>query len=307
MGSLSRISSAPRYKRQTFVYSLRLSDQSSQIGVWLSLVRSGGLERECYFSWLSAISPNLPQFAGILRVNTMQELIKAVKTATPDRMAPPQRFFYYGKGKTLRRDNTFQDFRMVENNQKGNINAVQHVWTDTKKAESAFKALISGDRRLRVEFTNAAGAYPGNIAIRGQEDRPLENRPFKQFLMFAARLHETSAENVSVAIRVVNGYLQHWVYGGGTSAYFCELIKSTEWHIVQIDLGDSTNWTRFDSDGNPEGPSVPGFECICSVVLEVGGGSVNSSRPGAGTGVLEIGPLVVLDDVSHYEKYLPSN
>jgi hypothetical protein len=230
-----------------------------------------------------------PEFKGNVLVHTAYNLIDQIKRMPKDGPAEfPQCLYYYGSDKVLRTDAVFQDFKVVPQTQAGNINALQHIWADAFKKSTL--TAETENNTLRLTFNNARGGYPCNVAVRGQGDIPTINRPFKPYLAFAARL-PGSGPPVSVAVRVVNGFMQHWVYGTGVSAYRCEEIKSPQWDLVSIKLAETT-WQRFESDGNPDGPSLPDFHCICSVVLEIG--SCEGSRPGPGSGSIEVGPIVLL-------------
>jgi len=58
---------------------------------------------------------------------------------------------------------------------------------------------------------------------------------------------------------------------------------------------------RFESDGNPNGPAMPSFDCICAVILEIG--REGNDRPdGIGTAIVDVGPMILLDDVSDYDR-----
>ena len=216
--------------------------------------------------------------------------------------------FWYGAGKTLRRGNVFQDFRTIQRAKRGNVNAVQYLWADTSAGSEIQARIIEKESTLRVRFSTADDSYASNTAIRGKDESPLLNEPYRRYLIFGVRLCEEVPEQaspVSVAVRLVNGFLQHWVYGTGASSYICEPVENTSWKIVRVDLTDKTSWRRFESDGNPEGPLLPEFESVCSVILEVGIQGTN--RPDRqGKGAIEIGPIVLLDNESDYSSFLPA-
>jgi hypothetical protein len=127
--------------------------------------------------------------------------------------------------------------------------------------------------------------------------------------VFGAKLvlaDEEKQPPVGIAVRLVNGLLQHWIYGTGASAYICKSIDSQrDWSFFSVDLTDKHHWRRFESDGNPSGPETANFECICSVIIEIG--RLGRERPNAeGTAVIDVGPIVLLDDPDDYPKYLPA-
>jgi hypothetical protein len=217
--------------------------------------------------------------------------------------------FYYGPGKNIRAGTVFQDFRTVPGAKKGNVNAVQYLWADTGAGSEVYARVLKDQPVLKVNFKAAPNSYPCNVAIRGKEEAPLLNEPSRKYLTFRARLSDETVAGptpVAVAIRVVNGLLEHWVYGTGASAYICEPILSSTWQTVRVDLSDVSSWRRFESDGNPATRSPANFDCICSVILEIGRQGTN--RPDReGEGTVEIGPLVLLDNDSEYELHFPNS
>lgn len=220
----------------------------------------------------------------------------------------PYAAFYYGKGKLPRNGPVFQDFRTVERVKKGNVNVVQYLWADSSAGSEIQAKVVKGQPVVRVQVTTAGDSYPCNIAIRGKDESPLLNEPRRKLLVFAVRLCDARSQDgmpVCIAIRVVNGLLQHWVYGTGATTYICEQVRnSNEWTVLSVDLQDAASWRRFESDGNPDGLDEANFDCICSVVLEIG--IQGSTRPDRqGTAVVDIGPIVLLDDKDDYAPYMP--
>ena len=219
-------------------------------------------------------------------------------------------FFVYGKGKVPRMGPVFQDFETVEPGKKGNVNPVHHLWADSRggKVEAS---IIKGSthNQLRVKATTTKnGVYPCNVGIRGKDESPLLIEPSTRYLVFGIRLAGPADANtrpVSIAVRIVNGMLQHWSYATGPSAYICEEVREArDWTVVSVDLHDPRSWYKFDSDGNPGGPPTASFETICSVVLELGRQGANRPDSG-GTAFVDIGPLVVLANKSDYGQYVP--
>lgn len=228
-----------------------------------------------------------------------------------------QRFFYYGSAKDTRVGyDDFQDFGKVT---KKVGNPVQYLWADVVGPNTIQARIPEGRGSLFVAFDNSEGRWPGNIAIRGSEDRPYLNVRARRYLVFRVRSldEDENRPDVAVAVRIVNGYAQHWMYARNPKQYICTRITGTKWTRVAIDLADKDQWHRFDSDGNPGGPSTIDFGCICSVVLEFGkppedppsADSKKTVRPLAGTGSkgnVEIGPLCLFDELDEYdEKYPP--
>lgn len=214
--------------------------------------------------------------------------------------------FYYGRRKTPNHGEIFQDFATVTEVEKGNVNAVQYMWADTTAGNEIIAKVRKS--RLWVKVTTASSSsYPSNVAIRAKDETPIVNEPHKKYLIFGVRLTEDlpiDDASVGIGVRVVNGFLQHWVYRSG-EVDFCEPIESASWKLMNIDLSNSDSWREFESDGNPAGPRPASFDCICSVVIEIGRRGPNRPDP-KGTSAVEIGPLVLLDDENEYWKYLPS-
>jgi hypothetical protein len=208
--------------------------------------------------------------------NKIEEAPKTTSIDTAKNVDCPYGLFYYGPRKSLRHEDVFQDFVIVRNVPQGNVNAVQWLWADTRAGSTISASVVNGEPpHLQISFHTAKDSYPGNIAIRGKNESPLKRGKSKRFLVFGVRAREKHKEGtakIAVAVRIVNGQLQHWVYGSGSSAYACKVLDDLEWTRVCIDLEnrDPSCWWRFESDGNPEGSNEPNFSCICSVILEVG-------------------------------------
>ena len=90
---------------------------------------------------------------------------------------------------------------------------------------------------------------------------------------------------VGVAIRVVNGWVQHWEYADQPRAGRLEFkVDSSMWTKCSVDLQDHNKWCLFTSDGNHLfGPEKADFKIISTVVFELGSpGQLISSRRGKG-------------------------
>lgn len=209
----------------------------------------------------------------------------------------PYSSFYYGPNKWPRKGEVFQDFRLARNVKRGNVNAVQFLWADSGAGSYLRASIPDSEPILRVGFDNARDSYPCTVAIRGRDESPLENDPYKPFLMFGARLSNSEGsaqDSVHLGLRLVNGFLQHWSYSRRA------IIATPEWNIVEVGLNDPNEWSLFQSDGNAGGPPTARFDCICSVILELGLHPAPATR-----GTVEIGPLVLVDDKHQYGQYLP--
>lgn len=211
---------------------------------------------------------------------------------------------YYGSGKTARSGDVFQDFRILQKVKRGNINAVQYMWADARAGNTIHARIV--DSTLRVYFETANGSYPPTIAIRGKDESPLMNVPCRKYLAFGVRTCGDDKRPVSpctISVRVVNGHLQHWVYGSRDSGPVWENVERNAWKTVKIDLS-SQAWHRFKSDGNPAGPPDASFECVCAVILEIRSQEVRGTDEKE-TGEIEISQMVLLDDEKEYSSYLP--
>jgi hypothetical protein len=218
--------------------------------------------------------------------------------------------FYYGPNKTLRTGEVFQDFQTVDKfDEKGNVNAIQNTWADASAGSKIEAKTRPRESKLVVAFENKPSSYPCNIAIRGKDEAPLLNNPYRPFLLFGVRLQgerPKASPPIVVGVRITNGFFQHWLYlKAGGSSYYYSPVEET-WTVVKIDISERKRWRKFESEGNPDGPVQARFRCICSVVLEIG--PRGSDRPDAeGCGTVEIGPLVLADSDSNYmDKYLPN-
>jgi hypothetical protein len=90
---------------------------------------------------------------------------------------------------------------------------------------------------------------------------------------------------IYIGLRVVNGWLQHWIYGEGTCYTKTRIAVGPEWTDITADL-TSSNWWLFQSDGNHIrgwGPNTPDFQIIAGVVLEFGGPGGDRCGPGRAT------------------------
>jgi len=204
--------------------------------------------------------------------------------------APRKLYTFCGLFEETRNDDILQDFEMSRPG--GNINAVYYLWADTYRAGqiSAYVDLV--ENFLRISFVNNAGSYPSNIAIRSKCERALVNTGAKTNLTFEARIphvstHDKHLKKVSMAVRVVNGWLQHWEYADKPGEYIQFVVSDSEWKQFSLNL-EGKNWFLFQADGNHYyGPNVADFQIISFVVFEIGSYNV-PGRPGTGHGVLDI-------------------
>jgi hypothetical protein len=122
-----------------------------------------------------------------------------------------------------------------------------------------------------------------------------------KYLSFEARIPPSEArrgqlKEVFLAIRVINGWGQHWAYGSQVK-YNLLRLKEAEFTPFYVDLGDKKKWWWFNSDGNRYyAPTEPQFDIIGPVVIEMGGkdpatsmsGDRLKGRPSIGHGVVDL-------------------
>jgi hypothetical protein len=212
----------------------------------------------------------------------------------------PLKFYTFcGLDEITRSEDVFQDFDIKRPG--GNINAVYYLWADTYKASSINAFVNSEERFLRISFNNEPGCYPGNIAIRPKAEQALANTLQKPYLAFEARIPREASQNsrqlekVSIVVRIVNGWLQYWVYEDKPGESIQFLVEGSEWRRFSVDLR-STHWYLFHSDGNVHyGPKNAEFSIVSGVILELGSYNV-PGRPGPGEGMVDIREIRLADN-----------
>jgi hypothetical protein len=171
---------------------------------------------------------------------------------------------------------------------------VYYLWADPR-GDSWVRAEARDERArgkrsehlLRVDFKNAPGSYPGNIAVRLKHRAVVSAAPQRfRRLSFCARV-PARAGAVYVGIRIVDALATHWAHGRTTGEYSLETVKpGGEWQDFEIAL-EGPHWWVFASDGNYlYHDKKPDFSQILVIVAEVGGSRENG-RPGRGGGVIE--------------------
>ncbi len=208
-------------------------------------------------------------------------------------------YTFFGLDEITRSGDVFQDFDIKRPG--GNINAVYYLWADTYKASSINAFVNSEERFLRISFKNESGSYPSNIAIRPKSEQALANTLQKPYLSFEARIPQEAVQNntllekVSIVVRVVNGWLQYWVYEDKPGESIQFPVEGGEWRRFSVDLR-STHWHLFRSDGNMYyGPKKAGFSIVSGVILELGSYNV-PGRPGPGEGMVDIRHIRLADN-----------
>jgi hypothetical protein len=183
----------------------------------------------------------------------------------------------------------FQDFR-VERHDYINPNPVSFMWADAYRGNAISAMIIERDPpELQVSFENKPMSYPSNVAIRPLEERALR-RQNRTTLCLEAAIPDGFEESgvldeVFLAVRLVNGWNQHWAHGPGAGTYRLFPVGK-RWTTISLPL-QSDEWWRFTSDGNYiVGPVDADFSLLGPVIFEVGGEGVG--RPGPGRGRVSI-------------------
>jgi hypothetical protein len=192
-----------------------------------------------------------------------------------------------------------QDFNISRIGRGGNINAVQYLWADTFVGNTINAEIIKRKPpNLRVRFDNKGG-WGCNIAIRSQAECVCRNRKGYRYLCFDARIPLKESKDflkeVAVAIRVVNGRLQHWEYACHPGQYIVFSVHDPDWQCIKIDLtGD--DWHLFASDGNTcLSSSRPDFKAISTVILKFGALPDAPGELSPGKGIIDIRELRLTD------------
>jgi len=191
---------------------------------------------------------------------------------------------FSGLREEKRNEDVIQDFRIERESHK-NPNPVSYLWADAYRGSSITASVVEGDPpHLSVTFDNKPFSWACNIAIRpiGEQAVTTRGRPI---LAFETRLAPESPPEISVSVRLANGWCQHWAYG--VSGVYRRFPVTETWRTVEIPL-DSDEWWHFAvGDNEPFGPRKRDFSIISAVVL-VFGGSSGMTEPGPGRGTVLI-------------------
>ena len=224
-------------------------------------------------------------------------------------------YTFYGLDKDISDKQVLQDFSMETQKHQSSI---QFLWVapDNKLCPS----INQQENSLRISFQNQC-EEGSNIAIRLIDNKPHCKAEEHNFLTFEARLTEDSNENVLLAFRVVNGWLQHWHYAKQSDTYTTYLLKKTDnWQFIALDLNNSNNWRLFEGDGNYiYGDEQVDFSIISSIIFEFGSLEklesdrypkstfLERTRPGKGQGVIEIKNIKLSRSEKQDEMIIPTN
>ncbi|MDJ0677698.1 MAG: hypothetical protein QNJ36_20325 [Calothrix sp. MO_167.B42] len=207
------------------------------------------------------------------------------------------------KGKN-NREPLFQNFHIDRSGK--NVSAVSFLWADTYSHctinASIQQFLIEGETLyfLQVYFDNKEGSYGCNLSIVPQDALAVDNTsPKRKYLLFDARIPKEASQDkgnlseVAVAIRVVNGYMQHWEYARSSREYIQLPVSGEVWRTLHIDLEDKDQWALFDSDGNTSfkvcgSEEDPNFDIISFVIFKFGKTNLTPGEPQGGKGIIDI-------------------
>ena len=211
---------------------------------------------------------------------------KAVSEADRERLllSNTPLYTFGGLDRETRNDGLFQDFR-IDPQRYDNPNPVSKLWADAYRGCSISAEVEEAEPpHLRITFDNRQGGWPSNITIRPIREQALETAS-RQKLIFDARIEvatvASTAEDVRVSIRIINGWYQQWVHGPAGRHRLIQL--TTEWQSVTVTLS-SSQWWLFPSDGNHYfGPAEPDLRVIGGVVLEFGSDGIDRAGPGNAT------------------------
>lgn len=236
---------------------------------------------------------------------TVQELIKNTNSVGHDDLDFYRLVGLKGDRSNEKGDNSFifhnpvfQDFTM----RGGNINAVSFFWADTSKnPPSKISARLDRQDNFLTVLFESHSTGGTNIAIRPSHDIARLKEDRYRYLAFDMKLRkedEDDSENVEVSFRVVNGWLQHWLYSRRSNEGFIKAKlnpgNASKWQTFYLDLETSEIWQLFDSDGNYKyGPGEAKFDIITSVIFEFGCGVEQESggienKPGPGKSKVDI-------------------
>jgi len=89
---------------------------------------------------------------------------------------------------------------------------------------------------------------------------------------------------VALTVRLVNGMLQHWVWQGRSQTPRHLVVEGQSWKTFKLPMHEG--WARFNTDGNPDGPSNADFSILAAVVFEIG--DKGPPQPGGSYGLIDV-------------------
>lgn len=194
-------------------------------------------------------------------------------------------YTFCGLARETQSGDIFQDFR-VDPHRFTNPNPVSHLWADVYRGCAITAAVEEADPpHLSVTFENQPSSWPCNITIRPAREQALRTGG-KSAIVFEARVVAAASsggvlDEVAIAVRVINGWCQHWAHG--PSGRHRLTSACSDWQVFTIPF-KTDEWWLFPSDGNHLfGPSAPDFEIIAGLVLEFGSHDIHRAGPGRGT------------------------
>jgi hypothetical protein len=227
--------------------------------------------------------------------------------AAPPSPNTPEDEYYrlYGLG-GLRTDPLIQNFKVSRTGDTHNVSAIQFLWADALHGNTIDAEHIKDQEALRIRFHHKGG-WGCNIAIRCQDTLACHNINRLRYLSFDVRIPLEEIHNnpelellseVGIALRIVDGRLQHWEYALSPNQYYILPVNKTEWggKSVKVDLHDFSRWHQFTSDGNIKvNYQGPNFSIIASVILMFGSPDQTPGEPRPGRGIIDIRELKLTD------------
>jgi len=168
----------------------------------------------------------------------------------------------------IRNDNVIQNFIIGFEN----LDPIQYYWSQSSNNSMIYISHNSDEHFITVNYVND-GDYGCNFAIRPQDQRAVA-KGNNRYITFEARLSSENEEKVSLGIRIINGFMQHWQYCAGNAGQFLpKEVISNEWKKIEIDLEQISLWKIFESDGigSRMDVSKPDFSIIASINISLGG------------------------------------
>ncbi|MEN6320984.1 MAG: toll/interleukin-1 receptor domain-containing protein [Syntrophaceae bacterium] len=211
----------------------------------------------------------------------------------------------YGLG-GLRTDPLIQNFNVSRTGDTHNVSAIQFLWADALHGNTIDAEHIKDQEALRIRF-NHKGGWGCNIAIRCQDALACHNINRLRYLSFDVRIPLEEIQKkpklellneVGIALRIVDGRLQHWEYALSPNQYYILPVNKTEWggKSVKVDLHDFSRWHQFTSDGNIKvNYQGPDFSIIASVILMFGSPDQTPGEPRPGRGIIDIREFKLTD------------
>ena len=204
---------------------------------------------------------------------------------------------------TNEHNNLFQDFICDQKN----YNPIYFLWTDTTVSNNKIEASVVKENDdnsfLQIIFTNGGGKGC-NIAIRPQNGNAIDNSNSKgkKNLRFQAEISKSYKKNdvLGLAVRVVNGYMQHWEYKNTNNDCLSFAVNKSGngTNIIDVELTHKDKWQLFQGDGNKISnlEKNPNFDIISLVIISFGGFISETNHPKEGKGIINLKKTELCDN-----------